>query len=690
MEFQVKVWKQLLLTWHKRTLRIRDVDFQIEKKGKQEKLNETKTYPLYTAVLVDQSQHNDFQILIGTSSYKIYIKPLNVEDKQKIITKLEEKIKKFSSKITFSEDYFKSNEQILTCFDNSPFGQVMSKLNMFQNLIFEMAQKLDNLKSLIQNKHTTTTNYMSLHNNLMIIKDEMKKQFDEIVSSLYNYHDQIEGSDTSVLTKKNYKFKDNIHKGNEIYSSEEEIDLEHNINIEDNVKKNQQKTSPDNNKSNENREKGTINEEKKIEKNESKDAINEPKKDINRESRKNPYFFLSDNIDDFKDNNYNFEKRNALPHKIVCPKNLIKEVVTNLTKKLPSPVYFNEPLSMGQKQCEKFKYMDLLIKAGNEESKEMQMCYISAFIIGELFLNLGRSLKPFNPIIGETYEYFDNEKKFRFYSEQVSHNPQINAYIAETPEFAYYGDTLNTTSFKFLKGAIELLFKNKIHVHCKKTGDHYILNPPTIYAKGIMNPPLYNDYSGTTIIQNTTDTSYRCELKFIEEGWTPNSLGNFEGTVFKDYETIVYLLRGNWTKEIYMTDPEGNNRIDLLKLEKEQEYIKNTVDSYVIPEYSCRLNQITPELEKILPKNDSRFRMDMRLLEEKVETKEAQSYKLRYEEKQRKELCNENHKILFFTELLSPETEDKYYIPNGKYWEYRKEGKLLENENNKILDLEGY
>jgi hypothetical protein len=647
MEFQVKVWKQLLLTWHKRTLRIRDVDFQIEKKGKQEKLNEIKTYPLYTAVLVDQSHHNDFQILIGTSSYKIYIKPLNVEDKQKIITKLEEKIKKFSSKITFSEDYFKSNEQILTCFDNSPFGQVMSKLNMFQNLIFEMAQKLDNLKSLIQNKHTTTTNYMSLHNNLMIIKDEMKKQFDEIVSSLYNYHDQIEGSDTSVLTKKNYKFNDNIHKGNEIYSSEEEIDLEHNINIEDNVKKNQQKISPDNNKTNENTEKGTINEEKKRENNESKDAIIEPKKDIIKESRKNPYFFLSDNIDDFKDNNYNFEKRNALPHKIVCPKNLIKEVVTNLTKKLPSPVYFNEPLSMGQKQCEKFKYMDLLIKAGNEESKEMQMCYISAFIIGELFLNLGRSLKPFNPIIGETYEYFDNEKKFRFYSEQVSHNPQINAYIAETPEFAYYGDTLNTTSFKFLKGAIELLFKNKIHVHCKKTGDHYILNPPTIYAKGIMNPPLHNDYSGTTIIQNTTDTSYRCELKFIEEGWTPNSLGNFEGTVFKDYETIVYLLRGNWTKEIYMTDPEGNNRIDLLKLEEEQEYIKNTVDSYVIPEYSCRLNQITPELEKILPKNDSRFRMDMRLLEEKVETEEAQSYKLRYEEKQRKELCNENHKYYF-------------------------------------------
>ena len=693
MEFQVKIWKQLLLTWHKRTLIIRDNDFQVEKRGKMEQSKDIKTYPLYNAVLVDQSKHNDLNILVGTSSYKVYIKPLTKEDKQKIISKLEERIKQFSSQTTFSEDYVRFNEELLTsCFDNSPYGQIVRKLNMFQNLILEMASKLDSFKTLIQNKHGTTTNYMSLHNNLMTIKEEMKKQFDEIVSSVYNYHDQIEGVDTSVLTKKNYKFNDNIHKGNEIYSSEEEVDIEHNINIEDNKKKKEEEknneNNDDSNKSNEDEK--NKNEKEKTDNNEENNEIILKKKDSLKDPKKNPYYFLSDNIEDFHDDNYNFEKRNDLPHKIICPKNIIKEIITNMTKKLPSPVYFNEPLSMGQKQCEKFKYMDLLIKAGNETSKEMQMCYISAFLIGEIFLNLGRSLKPFNPIIGETYEFFDNEKKFRFYSEQVSHNPQVNAYIAETPEFAYYGDTLNTTSFKFFKGSIELLFKNKSHIHIKKTGDHYIFNPPTVYVKGLMKPPLYNDYSGTTIIQNTSDTSYRCELKFIEEGWTPDSLGNFEGTVFKDYETIVYLLKGNWQKEIYMTDPEGNNRVDLLKLDEEQEYLKNTVDSYVIPSFSCRLNQTNPELEKILPKNDSRFRLDMRLLEEKTETDEAQSYKLRYEEKQRKELCTEDHKILFFTELLSPETEDKYYIPYGKYWEVRKEGKIFENENSQILDLKGY
>ena len=69
MEFEVKVWKQLLLTWHKRILRIRDNDFQIEKigkKGKEKKQKEIKTYSLFSAVLVDQSKHNDLQILVGT------------------------------------------------------------------------------------------------------------------------------------------------------------------------------------------------------------------------------------------------------------------------------------------------------------------------------------------------------------------------------------------------------------------------------------------------------------------------------------------------------------------------------------------------------------------------------------------------------------------------------------------------
>ena len=165
MEFKVKVWRQLLLTWHKRTLIIKDNIFQIERE-KFDKNKEIVTYPLFSAVLVDQSKDDDLQILIGTSSYKVFIKPLSFEDKEKIISNLEEKIKLFSTQNTFSQDYLKNNEEILSCYDNSPYGLIMKKLNMFQNLFMEMSQKLDIFKNLIQNNQGTSTNYMTIHNFL--------------------------------------------------------------------------------------------------------------------------------------------------------------------------------------------------------------------------------------------------------------------------------------------------------------------------------------------------------------------------------------------------------------------------------------------------------------------------------------------------------------------------------------------
>ena len=201
-------------------------------------------------------------------------------------------------------------------------------------------------------------------------------------------------------------------------------------------------------------------------------------------------------------------------------------MISSMTQNKPAPVYFNEPLSMGQRQCEKFFYSSLLKKVSEESNnKSLQLGYICAFIIGEIFLSINRNLKPFNSIIGETYEYYDNENKFRYYSEQVSHHPQITAFIGESPEFALYGDTKNSTSFKILKGAMELSFKNKVHLHIKSTNDHFVYNRPNIMVKGFLKPPLHNDYNGTTIIENENFPENKLELKFIEESWTNPELG---------------------------------------------------------------------------------------------------------------------------------------------------------------------
>ena len=59
------------------------------------------------------------------------------------------------------------------------------------------------------------------------------------------------------------------------------------------------------------------------------------------------------------------------------------------------------------------------------------------------------------------------------------------------------------------------------------------------------------------------------------------------------------MIEGNWQDEIYITDKDGNNKQVLLNLNKEDKYLKNTLEKYVLPEYSCNLNIINENVEKL-------------------------------------------------------------------------------------------
>ena len=49
--------------------------------------------------------------------------------------------------------------------------------------------------------------------------------------------------------------------------------------------------------------------------------------------------------------------------------------------------------------------------------------------LGQYLCAVHRTKKPFNPMLGETYELVTEH--FKFMSEQVSHHPPISAYIQE-------------------------------------------------------------------------------------------------------------------------------------------------------------------------------------------------------------------------------------------------------------------
>ncbi|KAJ7309567.1 hypothetical protein JRQ81_007617 [Phrynocephalus forsythii] len=96
----------------------------------------------------------------------------------------------------------------------------------------------------------------------------------------------------------------------------------------------------------------------------------------------------------------------------------------------PSPqVNFNEPLSMLQRLTEDLEYHELLDKAVKCESSTEQMCFVAAFSVSSYSTTVHRTAKPFNPLLGETYELDRlDEMGFRSLCEQVSHHPPAAAH----------------------------------------------------------------------------------------------------------------------------------------------------------------------------------------------------------------------------------------------------------------------
>ena len=68
------------------------------------------------------------------------------------------------------------------------------------------------------------------------------------------------------------------------------------------------------------------------------------------------------------------------------------------------PVNFNEPLSMLQRITEDFEYYKILDKAAAAETTEEQVALVAAFSVSSYASTLIRTTKPFNPLLGETYD----------------------------------------------------------------------------------------------------------------------------------------------------------------------------------------------------------------------------------------------------------------------------------------------
>ncbi|KAL4688695.1 hypothetical protein H8959_004947, partial [Pygathrix nigripes] len=119
--------------------------------------------------------------------------------------------------------------------------------------------------------------------------------------------------------------------------------------------------------------------------------------------------------------------------------NILRNNIGKDLSKVSMPVELNEPLNTLQHLCEEMEYSELLDKASETDDPYERMVLVAAFAVSGYCSTYFRAgSKPFNPVLGETYECIREDKGFRFFSEQVSHHPPISACHCESKNFVFW------------------------------------------------------------------------------------------------------------------------------------------------------------------------------------------------------------------------------------------------------------
>ena len=82
----------------------------------------------------------------------------------------------------------------------------------------------------------------------------------------------------------------------------------------------------------------------------------------------------------------------------------LKNCIGKELSKISMPVQWNEPLSFLQRLSEYMNYGYLLNTAASCKDAEIRLQWVATFAVSALASNLERMGKPFNPLLGETFE----------------------------------------------------------------------------------------------------------------------------------------------------------------------------------------------------------------------------------------------------------------------------------------------
>ncbi|XP_078501716.1 oxysterol-binding protein-related protein 7 [Lissotriton helveticus] len=349
--------------------------------------------------------------------------------------------------------------------------------------------------------------------------------------------------------------------------------------------------------------------------------------------------------------------------------NILRNNIGKDLSKVSMPVQLNEPLNTLQRLCEELEYSALLDMASQSQDPCERMVCIAAFAVSAYASTYHRAgSKPFNPVLGETYESDRPDKGFRFISEQVSHHPAVSACHAESDNYVFWQDM--KWKNKFWGKSLEIVPVGTINVKLPRFGDHYEWNKVTSCIHNILSGQRWIEHYGEVLIRNTQDSSYHCKLTFCKGRYWSSTVNEVQGVVVNQRGAVIHRLHGTWSEGLHCGEAPNTKCIW-----KPNCMPRDYEKYYGFTQFALELNELTADLKPFLPATDSRLRPDQRYLEEgNVQAAEAQKRRIEQLQRDRRKVMEENniqHQPRFFRRVVDGSKEA--WESNHTYWELRKQ-----------------
>lgn len=352
---------------------------------------------------------------------------------------------------------------------------------------------------------------------------------------------------------------------------------------------------------------------------------------------------------------------------------MLKKNVGKDLSTISFPVSFNCPLSLLQAACEEYEYApELLERASKTQDWVERICLVAAFAVSSYSsTKLRASRKPFNPLLGETYECVRPDKNLRFVAEKVVHQPPIVASYAEGKGWHTVG--WSAVKNKFWGKSLELIPEGSMRLEFDD-GDVFSFSKPSSFMRNLLAGNKYLEHVGELTVENV-NTGQKAVVEFKEGNmWGGSGSRNqVTGTVYDERGKKVTGLKGKWSDNFAREKDSENYQV----LWQASEMPPKAEDYYGFTYFAMSLNEITDDVKPYLPPTDTRLRPDQRFFEEgKVDDAEQTKQTLENKQRERRkkmESEGQSFEARWFHKESGEDPEWQYGGKGGEYFKKRDE-----------------